>query len=79
MPVAWDRLIRLVMTDGRVLRGEPIIPHEKLDLGYEDESTGLKAKVVVSSDILDKTRETKVTDEIVTMKQLLGPLAGGRY
>jgi hypothetical protein len=46
MPVAWDRLIHFVATEGRVLRGEPILPYEGFDVGYTEDSTGLKAKVI---------------------------------
>lgn len=74
MPVAWERLIRFVATDGRVLRGEPILPSEGFDIGYTEESTGLQAKVIEGTDILDETGVTKVTDEVVTVQRLLGPL-----
>ena len=74
MKVAWERLIRFVATDGRVLRGEPILPSSDFDLGDTTEETGLKAKVIDGDDIYDTSGKTKVTDEIVTVKQLLGPL-----
>ncbi|KAG4440545.1 hypothetical protein IFR05_003961 [Cadophora sp. M221] len=77
MKVVWERLIRFVATDGRILRGEPILPSEDFDLGFIDESTKLQAKVVQGDDIYDTTGKTKVTDEIVTVKKLLGPLAQG--
>ncbi|SPO05423.1 related to fumarylacetoacetate hydralase [Cephalotrichum gorgonifer] len=75
MPVAWDRLIRFVATDGRILRGEPILPIPDFDLGQVVEGTGLKARVIQGDDIYDTIGATKVTDEIVTVKTLLGPLA----
>ncbi|KAL2846683.1 hypothetical protein BJY01DRAFT_263246 [Aspergillus pseudoustus] len=74
MPVPWDRLIRFVASDGCVYRGEPILPHEGFDIGHTSESTGLKAKVIRGSDIFDETGQTEVTDEVVTVKKLLGPL-----
>jgi hypothetical protein len=77
MKVAWERLIRFVATDGRVLKGEPILPSEDFDLGRVNESTKLQAKVIQGDDVYDTTGETKVTDEIVTVKKLLGPLAQG--
>ena len=46
MSVAWQRLIRFVATDGRTLRGEPILPSPDFDLGSTTEQTGLKAKVI---------------------------------
>ncbi|KAH0831549.1 hypothetical protein FOPE_00574 [Fonsecaea pedrosoi] len=75
MKVPWTRLIRFVATDGRVLRGEPILPSEDFDLGNVTEADQLKAKVIVGDDIFDTTGKTKVTDEVVTVKKLLGPLA----
>lgn len=75
MSVAWQRLIRFVATDGRTLRGEPVLPSPDFDLGSTTEQTGLKAKVITGDDIYDTTGATKVTDEVVTVKTLLGPLA----
>lgn len=75
MKVTWDRLIRFVATDGRVLRGEPILPSPDFDLGLTTEATNLTAKVIVGDDVYDESGKTLVTDEIVTVKQLLGPLA----
>jgi len=70
----WDRLIRFVATDGRELRGEPILPSADFDIGTTTEETGLKAKVidVKNGDIFDPS--SKVTDEVVTVKKLLGPV-----
>lgn len=70
----WDRLIRFIATDGRELRGEPILPSAGFDVGTTTEDTALKAKVieVQSGDVFDPA--TKVTDEIVTVKRLLGPV-----
>ncbi|OHE99660.1 hypothetical protein CORC01_05018 [Colletotrichum orchidophilum] len=75
MSVAWQRLIRFVASDGRVLRGEPILPHAEFDLGNTTEETKLKAKAIEGSDIYDTSGKTKVTDEVVVVKTLLGPLA----
>ena len=75
MKVAWQRLIRFVATDGRILRGEPILPSPSFDLGDTTEETGLKARVIVGDDIYNETGATRVTDEVVTVKTLLGPLA----
>lgn len=70
----WDRLIRFIATDGRELRGQPILPSPDFDVGTTTEQTGLKAKVidVKNNDIFDPA--TKVTDEEVTVKKLLGPV-----
>jgi hypothetical protein len=70
----WDRLIRFLATDGRELRGEPILPSPDFDVGTTTAETGLKARViaVANNDIFDPA--TKVTDEEATVKQLLGPV-----
>lgn len=74
MKVAWDRLIRFVATDGRMLYGEPILPSPTFDIGNTTEETGLKARVF-QGDLYDTTGTSKVTDEVVQVKRLLGPLA----
>jgi len=74
MKLAWERLIRFIATDGRTLRGEPILHSPDLDLGNVTESTGLKAKVISGDDIYSTTGSCKVTDEIVTVKTIIGPL-----
>ena len=74
MKVAWTRLIRFVATDGRVLRGEPILPSPDFDLGKVSEKDRLQAKVITGNDIFSTNGDTKVTGEIVTVTKLLGPL-----
>jgi hypothetical protein len=74
MKVVWQRLIRFVATDGRILRGEPILPLPNFDIGSTTEESRLQAKVIVGDDIYDTTGKTKVTEEIATVKRLLGPL-----
>ncbi|KAB5523032.1 hypothetical protein GE09DRAFT_488530 [Coniochaeta sp. 2T2.1] len=74
MSLAWKRLIRFVATDGRILRGEPILPTADFDVGTVTESSGLQAKVITGEDIYDTTGKTRLTDEVVTVKKLLGPL-----
>ncbi|KAG4287244.1 hypothetical protein FPRO06_04896 [Fusarium proliferatum] len=74
MKVAWQRLIRFVSTDGRLLRGEPILPTPDFDLGDTTEETKLQARVIEGDDLYDTTGVTRVTDEVVTVKTLLGPL-----
>ncbi|RGP70031.1 hypothetical protein FSPOR_4323 [Fusarium sporotrichioides] len=75
MKVAWQRLIRFVSTDGRLLRGEPILPTPDFDLGNITEETKLQARIIEGDDIYDTTGVTRVTDEVVTVKTLLGPIA----
>jgi hypothetical protein len=74
MRPVWTRLIRFVAVDGRTLYGEPIVPSADYDLGVEGEKDGIKAKVVVGP-IYGTSSETKVTDEVVQVKKLLGPLS----
>lgn len=71
MRVPWSRLIRFECAEGRILRGEPILPHPDFDLGKTTAETKLQAKVIVG-DIFDEN--AKVSDEVVTVKKLLGPL-----
>jgi 2-keto-4-pentenoate hydratase/2-oxohepta-3-ene-1,7-dioic acid hydratase in catechol pathway len=77
MRVAWSRLIRFVAIDGRVLRGEPILPNPDFDLGKTTVDTKLQAKVIVGDNLFDDTGATRVSDEVVTVKKLLGPLTPG--
>lgn len=74
MAPKWNRLIRFIATDGRELRGEPILPSPDFDVGSTTEETKLTAKVihVQGGDIFNE--ETKVTDEVVVVKKLLGPV-----
>ncbi|QKX55386.1 uncharacterized protein TRUGW13939_02479 [Talaromyces rugulosus] len=74
MKTAWQRLIRFVATDGRLLYGEPVLPHPNFDLGETVEETKLQAYVIVGEDLYDTSGATTVTDEVVTVKELLGPL-----
>ncbi|KAF2999656.1 hypothetical protein E8E13_000286 [Curvularia kusanoi] len=74
MHLAWNRLIRFVATDGRILRGEPILPSPDFDLGDTTEDSKLQARVIIGADIYDETGITRVSEEVVTVKRLLGPL-----
>ncbi|CAH0033857.1 unnamed protein product [Clonostachys rhizophaga] len=74
MKVSWDRAIRFIATDGRTLRGQPILPTPDFDLGRTDESTKLQAKVIAGKDLYDTSGQTSVTGEVVTVKTLLGPV-----
>lgn len=75
MAVAWERLIRFVAEDGHVLYGEPILPSPDFDLGTTPEDTKLQARLIKGDDLYDTTGKTVVSDEVVTVKKLLGPLA----
>lgn len=75
MAVAWERLIRFIAEDGRILYGEPVLPSPDFDLGSTTEETNLKAKVIKGDDIYDISGKTVVSDEAATVKKLIGPLA----
>jgi hypothetical protein len=75
MSIPWIRLIRFVATDGRILRGEPILPFPEFDVGNFEPGTQLQAKVLVGEDIYDITGATRLSDEVATVKKLLGPLS----
>lgn len=75
MSLPWKRLIRFIATDGRIIRGEPILPTPTTDLGFITESDKLQARVIEGDDLYDTTGKTRVTDEIVSVKTVLGPLA----
>lgn len=75
LALAWERLIRFIATDGRVLRGELLsCQGTDLDPGRKSQDAPLEARVLSGNDIYDVTGMTKLTDEIVTVKKLLGPL-----
>lgn len=76
MSLPWKRLIRFRALDGRILRGEPILPaDEEVDLGLTTNANQLQARVISGSDIYDVTGTTQVTGEVVTVEQILSPLA----
>jgi hypothetical protein len=75
MRPVWQRLVRFIATDGRVLNGEPIVPSMDYDLGLVTDKDNLKAKVIEGTDVFDTSGGTKVTEEIVGVKKILGPLA----
>ncbi len=72
MQARWSRLIRFLATDGRVLRGEPILPFADFDLGNVTEEHELKAKIIVGDDIFGDG--VRVSEEVATVKEMLGPL-----
>ncbi|KAF9887007.1 hypothetical protein FE257_010623 [Aspergillus nanangensis] len=74
MNLPWKRLIRFQATDGRILRGEPIVADD-VDLGFISETDKIQARILSGDDIYDTTGKTILTDEVATVKTLLGPLA----
>lgn len=75
MQLPWKRLIRFEAADGRILRGEPILPFNDYDVGFVQESDNLQARVIIGDDIFNTNGTTTVSNEIVKVRRLLGPLA----
>ena len=74
MAPVWTRLIRFRSVDGRILNGEPILPTNDYDLGQMTVKDGLQARVIVGEDIFAVDGSTTVTDEVVDVERLIGPL-----
>ena len=75
MSLPWKRLIRFRAVDGRILRGEPLLPTESnIDVGMVTKAGQIQARLLEGDDIYDTTGETKLGDEIVTVEQILSPL-----
>ncbi|KAG5419626.1 hypothetical protein I9W82_001506 [Candida metapsilosis] len=69
--MTWKRLIRFVANDGKIYRGEPIVTDAEYDVGKQLlQGKTIKAKVVKG----DIFKDAVVTDEVLEVKQLLGPL-----
>lgn len=70
--MSWKRLIRFVARDGKIYRGEPIFTDTNYDVGKKYlAGDQLKAKVIKGTNIFENTI---VTDEILEVVKLLGPL-----
>lgn len=74
MKLAWERVIRFVSSDDRVLYGEPILRSEDYDLGNLREEDQVQAKVIEGTDLFDTSGTTRLTSEVVTVSRVLGPL-----
>ncbi|OGM40379.1 fumarylacetoacetate hydrolase family protein [Aspergillus bombycis] len=72
--LAWKRLIRFKATDGRILRGEPLVNRD-VDLGFITEADQVQVRILSGDDIYDTTGKTYLTDEVAVVQTLLGPLA----
>jgi hypothetical protein len=66
----WSRLIRFVAPDGKIYYGEPILSNPNQDVGKSQEK--LTAKVISGNALSD---DCKVTDNVLAVKRLLGPLS----
>lgn len=76
MTLAWKRLIRFEAVDGRILRGEPVLPADKdIDLGFITEADQIQARILEGEDIYDTTGETVLTEQVAQVKRVLSPLA----
>jgi len=71
--VPWSRLIRFVAQDGKVYFGEPI-RQSPTDKSIEDvgSAESLKARVIAGTNVLGD--DCVVTDQVLEVKQLIGPL-----
>ncbi|KAL2837452.1 hypothetical protein BJX68DRAFT_259581 [Aspergillus pseudodeflectus] len=74
MNLPWKRLIRFQTTDGRILRGEPLVTDD-VDIGFITAADKVQARVLSGDDIYDTTGRTRLTDEVVDVKRVLAPLA----
>jgi hypothetical protein len=70
--VPWSRLIRFVSADdGFIYYGDAVEPHIDTDIGKPKNAACLGAKLIHGNPF---TADCKVTDTIVAVKRLLGPL-----
>lgn len=71
--MSWKRLIRFVAQDGKIYRGEPILKGNDYDVGRMFlEGEKIQARVIKGDNIF---QNSVVTDDILDVKKLLGPLA----
>jgi 2-keto-4-pentenoate hydratase/2-oxohepta-3-ene-1,7-dioic acid hydratase in catechol pathway len=76
MTLPWKRLNRFEAVDGRILRGEPVLPADKdVDLGLITEADQLQARILEGEDIYDTTGKTVLTEQTAQVKRVLSPLA----
>ncbi|KAF8537539.1 hypothetical protein BDD12DRAFT_795034 [Trichophaea hybrida] len=71
--VSWTRLICFSAPDGVIHNGEPIVTAENDDVGKLFKSSELKARIIEGDDVFSDT--AKVTEEVVEVDTLLGPLS----
>lgn len=70
--MSWKRLIRFVAQDGKIYRGEPIITGNDYDVGRKFlDGEKIEAKIIKGDNIFENVI---VTDDILEVKKLLGPL-----
>jgi hypothetical protein len=66
----WNRLIRFIAPDGKTYYGEPILPADQADVGKLEGD--LKAKIIDGKNAFSD--DCVVTDTVLQVKKLLGPL-----
>jgi len=66
----WERLIRFVGPDGQVHYGDPVVPSDQADIGKLDGE--LTARLVEGKNVFSD--DCIVTDTVMQVKKLLGPL-----
>jgi hypothetical protein len=70
--VPWSYLIRFVSAkDNGIHFGDVIMPSTDFDIGLPANLPLLEAKIIIGNPL---TSDCKVTDEVVKVKKLLGPL-----
>jgi len=69
MAPPWNRLIRFIGVDNQIRYGEPILPSEDADIGKLE---GLTAKLIEGKSVFSE--DCVVTDKVVKVQKLLGPL-----
>jgi hypothetical protein len=77
MKPVWQRLIRFEDANGEIHLGEPITTSEDQDIGL----TPLQARKVElgrDADIFSTSEDIKVTDKVLDVKKLLGPLTSSQ-
>ncbi|RCK66978.1 Fumarylacetoacetate hydrolase domain-containing protein 2 [Candida viswanathii] len=71
--MSWKRLIRFVAQDGKIYRGEPILTGSDYDVGRKFlDGEQIQARVIQGDNIFE---DAVVTDQVLDVKKLLGPLA----
>ena len=77
MSVAWSRLIRFVPKASPSLKpiyGEPVLSGSEQDIGKLADSGHLQAKIISCGPDGPLSPSATVTDEVVSVGKLLGPL-----
>lgn len=70
--VPWGRLIRFVSAeDDQIYFGDCIVPDDDFDIGLPQNLPSLKAKIIAGEPL---SSTCIVTDKIVRVKKLLGPM-----